>query len=165
MPDLKNLPVGDLDAAQATALSALVEMEARWENLRAAVPNPGAPPTTLGLQGKQKAYDAFRARLGEYNKRYKPPHVPEQLLNTPIRLGRWCEAMRNLYVRIELDPQGHSPVQLLEKAYRWADRVADRLGKSRITRAGAASTIRAAIAELEALSRWCADLETLAAAA
>jgi hypothetical protein len=43
--------------------------------------------------------------------------------------------------------------------------VADRLGKVRINRAGAASTIRAAIAEVEGLSRWCADLETLAAAA
>ncbi len=146
-------------ADQAAELAVLVELEAGWENLRTAAPRPSVTQTTpRDLHGKQKAYDGFRAKLAAYNKRYSPPHVPELLLNTPVRLGRWCRAMRDLFVQIENDPRTHCPVQLVEKAYQRADQLAVKLGRERLTRAAAPTTIRAVIQEMEAISRWCVSL-------
>jgi hypothetical protein len=157
--DINDVAMANLGPAQAAELAQLVELEARWENLRAA-PATGADgkPTTPELQAKQRAYDAFRAKLAAYNKRYMPAHVPELLVNTPIRLRQWCRAMRNLYLNIEADPQGHNPSHLLEKAYRLADRVARNTGAAPVTRSAPPATVRAAIAELEALDRWSSGL-------
>jgi hypothetical protein len=113
---------------------------------------------TQDLQGKQKAYEAFHYKLVAYNEQYTPAHVPELLLNTPSRLGRWCRAMRDLYLQVEHDPRGHCPGHLLEKAYRWADRVAVLMNKGCISRSTPPGTIRAAIRDLEALGQWCDDL-------
>jgi len=114
------------------------------------------------LKEKQKAYEAFSIKLAEYNKRYLPAHIPELLLNNPARLGRWCQAMRNLYIHVEHDPRGHCPVHLLEKAYRWADRLADKKSMGRVSRSMPPCTIGAAIRELEALGQWCDDLAQVA---
>jgi hypothetical protein len=141
---------------QAAELAVLVELEACWENLRTTASRP--PQVQLNirdLQGKQKAYEIFRGKLAGYNKRYAPAHIPELLLNTPARLGLWCRSMRDLYLRIEHDARGHCPVHLLEKAYRRADQLAGKTSKNGVHRPGPANTIRAAIDELEALSRWC----------
>jgi hypothetical protein len=159
MADIREIPVGTLAPAQATELALLVDLEARWENLR---PTPSRPaemqPTTQELHGKQKAYEAFRAKLAAYNKRYKPSHIPELLLNTPVRLEIWCRTMSDLYARVEQEPQVHCPVHLVEKAYRWADRVAARLGAAPLVRSAPATTIREAIQQLEDMIRWCASL-------
>ena len=159
MADIREIPVGNLVPAQATELASLVDLEARWENLR---PTPSRPaetqPTTQDLHGKQKAYEAFRVKLAAYNKRYKPSHIPELLLNTPLRLGIWCRAMHDLYVRVEQDPQMHCPVHLVEKAYRWADRVAARIVAEPLARNAPPTTIREAIGQLDGVSRWCANL-------
>jgi hypothetical protein len=159
MPEM--IPVADrnLDATQAVELALLVDLEARWENLRTTSSRPPAvQPTTQDLQGKQKAYEAFRVKLAGYNKRFAPAHVPELLLNTPTRLGIWCRAMRDLYLRLEHLSQGHCPVHLLEKAYRCADRVAGKIGRDPVSRATPPDTIQAAIRDLEALGQWCDDL-------
>jgi len=87
------------------------------------------------------------------------------LLNTSLRLGLWCAAMRDLCARIEHDPRGQCPTNLVEKAYRWADRVADKLGASRVARSGPAASIGDAIRDLDGLSRWCTGLTTIAPAA
>jgi hypothetical protein len=158
MPELREASVLNLDPAQAAELARLVDLEARWENLRQGPRAPGAGPTTQDLQTKQKAYEAFHALLRAYNKRYRPLHVPEQLLNTPVRLALWCRAMRQLYLQVEDQPRGHVPTHLLEKAYRWADRVADRLTHEHVSRAALPETIRAAILALEALAEWCENL-------
>ena len=159
MPAMRDIPDGSPGLAQATDLALLVELEARWENLRAApATSPDGKPTTQELQAKQRAYDAFRAKLAAYNKRYTPAHVPELLVNTPVRLRQWCRAMRNLLLLIEADPQGHNPVHLLEKAYRLADRVARNMGAAPVNRSAPPAAIRAAVVELEALDGWCAGL-------
>ena len=142
---------------QAMDLSLLVDLEARWENLRK-TPSPAGGHGTQDLQDRQRAYDTYRAKLVAYNKRYAPAHVPELLLNTPSRLGAWCRAMRDLYLQVEQDPRGHCPAHLLEKAYRRADRVGARLNKEPVRRSPPPGTIRAAVLELEALGRWCDDL-------
>jgi hypothetical protein len=159
MPEIEAAPGGPPGRAQAAELALLVDLEARWENLRAAAPKPaGGVPSTRDLHGRQRTYEAFRARLAAYNQRYTPAHVPELLLNTPARLGRWCQAMRDLLARAEHGPGGHCPAHLPEKAHRWADRIADRVGESRLSRPPAPATVGDVIRDLEALARWCDEL-------
>src|SRR5436309_2848376 len=124
MSEMRAGPGGNLAPPQALELSLLVDLEARWENLR-----KSSPGDLQNLHSRQKAYDAFHTKLVAYNKQYKPAHVPELLLNTPSRLGIWCRAMRDLYVQVEDDSRAHYPVHLLEKAYRWADRIGVRMNK------------------------------------
>jgi hypothetical protein len=148
-----------MDPAQAAELARLVDLEACWENLRKG-PSPRGPAAGLiqDLKARQKAYEAFHDKLVAYNKRYRPAHVPELLLNTPVRLAAWCRTMRDLYCQVEHVLPGHSPVHLLEKAHRWADRVADRLNRSRTGPSTPPGTVGAAIRELDGLIRWCDGL-------
>ena len=91
MPPMREIAPANLDLAQAAELAALVELEARWENLRKPPSRTSeVPSTTQELHGRQKTYEAFRAGLAAYNQRYRPAHIPELLLNTPARLGLWC---------------------------------------------------------------------------
>jgi len=163
MSEMSGQPVGNLDPVRAVELGLLVDLEAGWENLRK---HPSrsteSGPAAKDLPGIQKAYDAFRGKLVAYNKRYAPAHVPEMLLNTPYRLGSWCQAMRDLYARVEHDPRGRCPVHLLEKAYRWADQMAERMKKGHLNRSVPPGTIRDVIEGLEALVRWCDGLACVA---
>ncbi|MSQ97596.1 MAG: hypothetical protein EXR98_24005 [Gemmataceae bacterium] len=157
-------PVHHLPFAQAVELSLLVDLEARWENLRTYQPDTvGMTSTLKELSQKQKAYEAFFAKLGTYNKAHKPAHVAELLLNNASRLGKWCWDMRDLVRQVQHDPQAHCPTHLLAKAYRWADRVADRMKKEHIARPTPSTTIPTAIQELEELARWCDNLSRVAA--
>jgi hypothetical protein len=156
--EMSDAPAENLSPRQAAELAVLVELEACWENLRTSPPRPDVEPTVGDLHAKQKAYEAFRAKLARYNKRYAPAHVPELLLNTPARLGLWCRDMRHLLLQVERDPEGYCPVHLLEKAHRLADRVAHNTHRTPVSRATAPATTRAAILDLAALERWCADL-------
>jgi hypothetical protein len=148
-----------LDAAQAIELSLLVELEARWENLRKTPSRTQERASyTQTLAGAQKAYDAFRDKLTAYNKQYTPAYVPELLLNTPSRLAVWCRAMQQLYLQVEHNPKAPCPRELLEKAYRWADRISDRLNQDRVSRPGPPAAIRTAIENLGLLVQWCENL-------
>jgi hypothetical protein len=152
-------PAANLSSAQATDLSVLVDLEARWENLRIYQPTTSGMPTTLKeLHQKQKAYEAFFAKLVAYNKEYRPAHVPELLLNNASRLGGWCWKMRDLQLQVQHDSPAHFPVHLLEKAYRWADRLADRMKTDRLPRSPLAGNIPSAIRALEELAWWCDNL-------
>jgi hypothetical protein len=164
MLEINEASTGIVDPAQATSLSLLVDLEARWENLRTSRSrDPQVGSSLQDLQSKQKAYEAFRTKLVAYNKRFKPAHVPELLLNTPSRLGIWCRSMRALYVQVENNPQGHCPVHLLEKAYRWADQLGKHLNKPLVNRSTPPANIASAIRDLEALGKWCNELASLAA--
>lgn len=160
MLEMNGGPIGNVDSARAVDLALLVELEAGWENLRKhpARSTTESGPSAKDLPAIQKAYDAFRGKLAAYNKRYAPAHVSDLLLNTPPRLGSWCRAMRDLFIRVEHDPRSRCPVHLLEKAYRWADQMAERKKKGRSTRSVPPVTIRDAINGLEVLIRWCDEL-------
>jgi hypothetical protein len=119
--------------AQAAALAELVELEARWENLRYKPTPKGGPRPREELFSKQRAHDAFHAKLVAYNQRYIPPHVPELLLNMAARLAKWCQAMRDLCRLIEPDLSAPCPGSIVEKAYRWADRIARRTNRSLVS--------------------------------
>lgn len=156
MPAPLQAPVQPSSASQPTELFLLVDLEARWENLRATQPLvPGAGSTLKELHQKQKAYEAFLSKLVAYNKGHKPAHVPELLLNNAARLGSWCRKMRDLHIRVQHDARAHYPVHLIEKAFRWADRLADTLKKDRLVRTASADNVADAIRELDELSKWC----------
>jgi hypothetical protein len=146
-------------AAWAMELSSLVDLEARWENLRnAPFQDLAGGHGTDDLLAKQKAYEAFHAKLAAYNDRYEPSHTTESLLNTPARLGKWCDKMRSIYLQVESNPHAVYPVHLMEKTYRWADRIAVRLNKPSVSRSTVGRTIRCAIGELEAVGKWCDEV-------
>jgi hypothetical protein len=160
MQEMKAAAVSSFDAAQAAELFLLVELEARWENLRK-IPrakDQEARSIAEDLRAIQNAYDAFNSKFIAYNKRYTPVHVPELLLNTPSRLALWCRTMRALYLRVEGDPRSPCPVHLLEKANRCAERMSVRMNKGRVSSSPQPQTLRAAIENLEALIQWCDDL-------
>jgi hypothetical protein len=162
MSAVYNVPLGPVTPTQAADLAVLVDAEARWENLRKAAP-PG--PGLHDLHARQKAYDAFHAKLVAYNRRYTPPHAPELLLNTPKRLALWCRRMRDLFAQVGPAPGGPCPVHLVEKAYRWADQVATHRGQAPAVRPPAPpASVREAIDALEAVARWCDALMPAAAA-
>lgn len=166
MPEMKIVPSGNIDPVQAAELAVVVDLEARWENMRTTAAHiHQAPPTIQHLHSKQKAYEAFRAKLTAYNKRFVPAHVPEMLLNTSLRLGAWCRALRKVYLRLEHDAQVQCPVHVLEKAYRWSDLVAVKEKRARMARPAAPESITAAIRDLDALALWCEDVGRIAPAA
>jgi hypothetical protein len=166
MSELDKASVGTLDPAQARELAVLVDLEARWENLRYGPSRDSeGRMTPASLLAVQNAYAAFRVKLDAYNKRYRPAHVPELLLNTPLRLGAWCRAMRDLYLQVQHDAQFVSPVALLEKAHRCANRVSGLMKTSPINRSAPPTTVVDAIAELGALVQWCDDIAGAAASA
>jgi hypothetical protein len=156
MPEVRNVGKEEIGAAQAAELAVLLHLEARWENLSAARSGtPRVPSVTPDLQAVQRAYDAFRAQLRAYQLRFSPTHESELLLNTPSRLGIWCRQVRDLHVRAGRAAEAHSPVPLLEKAYRWADRLAGKRGKERVGRATPPGTVEAVFLDLEAVAAWC----------
>ena len=160
MPAIIEAVALDPPSAQVTDLCLLIDLEARWENLRIhyqlATPRMGS--TRDELHQIQGAHEAFFTRLVAYNKKYQPAHVPEQLLNNARRLGVWCAKMRDLQLRIQHNPKSQYPVHLMEKAYLRADRLADRVKRDRIGRTVGSDNIQAAIVELEVLARWCDSL-------
>jgi hypothetical protein len=160
MPQISDPPARRLEPAQAFELSVLVDLEACWENRRKPAPQL-ARSTLQDLTARQKDYDTFRVRLAAYNKRYSPAHVTDLLLNTPIRLGLWCRAMRDLYQQVESDTRSRCPKHLLEKAYRWADQISARQGKAPVLRALPPTTVSDVIAALDAVAGSC---DALAAA-
>jgi len=158
-----NVSLGALAPAQAADLAELVEVEARWENLRKAAPLGAG---SHDLHARQRAYDAFHAKMVTYNRHYAPPHASELLLNTPTRLALWCRRMRDLFDQVGPAVEGPCPTHLVEKAYRWADQVGTKRNKPLAARPLVPpASIREAIEALEAVAHWCDDLVPAAAPA
>ena len=159
-------PALPLSPVQATELALLVDLEARWENLRQdQVANRGKTLTREELKQIQMAYEAFHGKLVVYNGRYKPAHVPELLLNTAFRFQLWCRSLQSvLAVVLQNDPRVNCPVHLLEKAYRCADRIALRADKERFARPPLSESIAATVQDLDNLAHWCDGLIPVAAA-
>jgi hypothetical protein len=159
-------PVSQLSPTQATELSILLNLEARWENLRIdQSANRGKMLTRDELKQIQTAYEAFHGKLVAYNTRYKPLHVPELLLNNALRFQSWCRSLQGLYaIILENDCRVNCLVHLLEKAYRCADRIADRANKERFSRPPASDNIATTVQDLDNLAQWCDSLVPIAAA-
>jgi hypothetical protein len=145
----------DSDAAQADALAHLVELEARWVNVPAAVTTASASASLAGLVAKQKAFDGYHAQLVAYNQRYRPAYHGLRPVNTAVRLAAWCRKMAELYTRAG---QAECPVHLLEQAHRNADRLGARLNRDLVCRPAQVASTADAIAGLGAVAEWCDSL-------
>ena len=159
-------PSAPLSAQQANDLILLVDLEARWENLR--MDQSAARGKTSSrdeLKHIQRAYEAFHDKLVAYNKQFKPAHVPELLLNNASRLQLWNQRMKGLFLLVlQSDSQASCPVHLVEKAYRCADRIADRAHKERFPHLLPSDSLAATVQDLDKLIAWCDSLVPLAAA-
>src|SRR5690349_19143190 len=95
MPELQANPL-----SRGAKLAELIDLEARWENLRAT--RTSATPYSLHeLQRNQRAYDLFHTRRAAYNRRYTPRHIPELLINTSVRLEHWCQKLSGLFATLD----------------------------------------------------------------
>jgi hypothetical protein len=150
MPSFTAMP-----AQQAVALISLLDLEARWENLPRSEVRDDASATAKGLRAKQSAYDAYHTRLVAYNRQYRPAHDGESAVNSPARLGTWCRKVRDLLDQLDQDAAG--PIHLLEKAYRSAEHIAERLKRQAVGRTRPTNTQTAA-RDLAALADWCDGL-------
>ncbi|MDB5309234.1 MAG: hypothetical protein JWO38_3436 [Gemmataceae bacterium] len=155
MAQLNERAAEDLDPVQAAELAAVIDLEARWENMRADRPGGAVGHGTLDLQNRQRTYEAFRSRWVAYTARYKTLRVPELTPNGPERLGAWCRAVRAVLRRAE---GGGCPVHAVEKAHRLAGRIAERLKKEPVGRGGPLGGVGDAIREMDAVVRWCDGL-------
>ena len=146
-----------LSPTQAAELTRVVELEARWENLGKPGAKAGPGFSVSDLHAKQRAYDALRTCLKNYEAKYQPVHMPEVPRNNPARLGEWCRTLRALLRRVEADGgvSVPAPVQLVAKAYGLADRIATRLKEPLLDRGTTADSLSAAIAHLDGLISWC----------
>lgn len=138
-----------LAPAQAAELAAVIDSQARWENMRCDPPHAG-DNSSAALQARQKAYDAFRTRLAAYTVKYRAAQVPEPTLNTPERVAVWCRAVRAVLLRAEPGAGAH-PAHVVAKAHRLVDRIAARLGNSAPERGTGDDAVRA----LDAVIAWC----------
>ena len=66
--------------------------------------------------------------------------------------------MTDLLRAAQHDSQACYPAHLIEKAYRWADRLSDQRKLDRISRPTLSRDTPAAIQELEHLAQWCESL-------
>lgn len=142
-----------LDPVQAMELARIIELQAKWENTR----EPAATFSTLDLQERQRAYDAFRARQSAYTARYRTAQVSEVSLNGPERVGTWAKTVRAVLRRAELEAKTDAPIHTVAKASRLVNRIADRLKLDPLPPAAPTDGIAAAIRNLDAVIQWCDD--------
>jgi hypothetical protein len=138
-----------LTPARAAELVQVLDLQSRWENLRAA-----GSPTTAQLHALQAAFEAYRVRMAAYTARDHSEPVPELTPTQPGRLGTWCRTVRAVLRRA--DGAG-CPTHIVAKAHRVADRIAQRLNADPVGRA-APTDVAGAVGELDALIAWCARL-------
>jgi hypothetical protein len=148
-------PFAEMSAAQATALAAVVELEATWENVPAAAVAASPGESLRDLTAKQRTFDAYRAGLINYNRRFQVDYHGKRPATTCKRLGAWCRKLANLYRRAE---GAETPVQMLEKVHRCADRLAARLATAPCRRPEAPTSKADATADLQSVADWCERL-------
>jgi hypothetical protein len=136
------------EPAQGLALAALVKLQAAWENTPKAV---GTNISRDRLQAKQRAFEAFRSRTQEYNRRFTPAFVPERQGTSDRYLAVWCRHMARLFAVTTAAP---CPVQVVEKAYRWAERAAAKGGREPEARTSFGTT-EGAVHILGMIAQWC----------
>jgi hypothetical protein len=142
-----------LTPARAAELVQVLDLQSRWENLRAA-----GSATTAQLHALQAAFEAYRVRLAAYTARDHTEPVPGLTPTRPARLETWCRTVRAVLRRA--DGAG-CPTQTVARAHRVADGIAQRLKADPVGRA-VPTDVAGAVGELDALIAWCARLSDVA---
>jgi hypothetical protein len=152
---VRNHSFSQLAASQANALAVVIELESLWENVPVMAAQVDANEGWRLLSAKQRAFDAYHTHRVAYNRQYQPAYHGERPVATPSRLGAWCRKMAALYRRLD---HAECPVQLLKKAYRFADQLAARFNTSPCLRALAHTNTADAVAALGSIADWCDGL-------
>lgn len=134
-----------LPPARAAELVRVLDLQARWENLRV-----GNTISTAQLHGLQQAFEAYRASQAAFAGH--GDQVPELTPGGPDRLGRWCRTVRA--VCQGADPGGY-PGHLMAKAYHLADRIARRAKADPPARGEAPADREGAARQLGEIAAWC----------
>jgi hypothetical protein len=136
----------------------MIDLQARWENMRVGPALADAGYTTPDLHDRQRTYEAFRSRPAAYTARFTASEVPETTLNGPDRVAVWCRAGRAVFRRAGDEVGTECPTHAMEKADRLADRIAARLKVEPLGRGSPPDSIGAAIGALDAVILWCGGL-------
>src|SRR5262245_8728470 len=147
-----------LDPAQAAELARVIDLHARWENLRANPARLTAAYSVLDLQELQRAFEAYRVRQAAYTARYHAAEIPELTRNSPERVGTWCRVVRAVFRRAEREAGSAYPAHAVEESLRLADQIAARRKKDPVERVAPENSIGGAIRILDMVIRWCDGL-------
>jgi len=140
-----------LDPDRAAELTRVLDLQSRWENMRAE-----GSASTSQLQALQKAFEAYRVRLAEYTARHRSVQTPDLSPSGPSRLSAWCRAVRAVFQRAA--DGCDCPAQVVTKAHRLADRIATRVSAKPVTRELPPTDMASAIRQLDSLITWCDGL-------
>jgi hypothetical protein len=138
-----------LTPGRAAELVRVLDLQSRWENLRA-----GGSQSTSQLHALQAAFEAYRVRMAAYTARNQGEPVPELTPSKPGRLGTWCTTIRAVLRRAE---GCECPAHVVAKAHRVADRIAGRLKAEPVGRE-TPTDVAGAVRALDAVIGWCATL-------
>jgi hypothetical protein len=105
------------------------------------------------LPARQIANLSSRASLRVFGVMYPGAIVPEPTQAAPERLVLWCRVLRVVFAK----SQSGDPVEVMDKAYRLADRVAERMSKEPVARTPA-DDLAGAVRGLDAIIAWCEAL-------
>jgi hypothetical protein len=139
-----------LTPVRAAELARVLDLQARWENLR-----DGGSHSTAQLQALQGAFEVYRVRMAAYTARNQTEPVPELMPTKPGRLGAWCRTVRAILRRADVSER---PAHLVAKVHRVADRIAERL-KAEPVRRAAPTDMADVLWELDAVIGWCVRLD------
>lgn len=137
-----------LAPGRAGELVRVLDLQARWENMRA-----GSKTSTGQLHELQKAFEAYRASRAAYTGRGSEDQVPELTPSGPDRLGRWCRTVRAVCRRA--DPGCGHPAHVLAKVYHLADRIAVRVRTAPPGRGEPPTDMAGAVRQLGEIVAWC----------
>jgi hypothetical protein len=143
-----------LDPARAAELARVLDLQSRWENMRADVGDSSAH-----LQSLQKAFEAYRASLAVYVSHHRSEQAPDLSPSGPQRLAAWCRSVRTVFRRAAEGAE--CPVHIVAKARRMADRIAARVGAELPRREPPPTNMVGAIQQLDTLVVWCDGLSGL----
>jgi hypothetical protein len=137
-----------LTAARAAELTKVLDLQSRWENLRAE-----GTRSTAHLHSLQGAFEAYRVCLAAYSSRDRSEPIPDLSPSGPARLGAWCRTVRAVLLRAGCTER---PNHIAAKARRVAGQIAAALKVEAPTgevTADAGGVIR----ELDAVIAWCRE--------
>ena len=137
-----------LDPARAAELTRVLDLQSRWENMRAE-----GSDSTAQLQSLQKAFEAYRARLAEYTARHRSVQAPDLSPSGPSRLSAWCRAVRAVFRRAA--DGCDCPAHVVTKAHRLADRIATLVSAEPVAREAPPTDMASVIRQLDSLIAWC----------
>lgn len=150
MTQMTELAADRLTPARAAELARVLDLKCQWEDMRV-----GASYSTAHLHSLQKAFEAYRVAMLAYTAGDRDEPVPDLSPSGPSRLRSWCRTVRAVLHRAGA---ADCPTHIVAKAYRVADRIAER-EKAETAGRETPTDMGGAIRQLDGLIAWCEQLE------